>query len=253
MNCHLQLSFLVYMTQTAGESCSDWSTGNTAATLAQREKERRRIQEGKTENFCGGFIFFTPPVWGFFFFCFIEFFQLANIKQMNNWHTFTTSFPSRLGGVDLVLEAGFGVRGGAELDEQLWLAEEEAETDIWLAEVEASWRKILSLRRRFQPSSSVNPPRLECAARSKLNLRWDRAEGRCLAWGFRLTDSASSRLVGLVWSTRRVAGGNRGNSGADRFPCRREGNFLSLKSEPESDHSHSDDPERQKEIRARVT
>ena len=105
----------------------------------------------------------------------------------------------------------------------------------------ASWRKILSLRRRFQPSSSLKPPKPE--ARSKLNLRGDRDLGRGFARGFRLTGSTSSRLVGLVWSTRRDTGGRRGSSGAERFPCSREGNFLSLKSEPESDHSHSDEPE----------
>ncbi len=145
------------------------------------------------------------------------------------------------------------MRGGAELEEEeeeeedeeeeLWLVEAEADTDIWLAEVEASWRKILSLRRRVQPSSSLKPPTPEPAGRSKLNCRGDRGEGRGLGRGLRLTGSASSRLVGLVWSMRRVAGGNRGSSGAERLPCSREGNFLSRKSEPESDHSHSDDPD----------
>lgn len=111
-----------------------------------------------------------------------------------------------------------------------------------MAEAVASWRNILSLRRRFQPSSSLKPPK-EPVARSKLNRRGDRGEGRGFGRGLRLTVSASSRLVGLAWSMRRVAGGNRGSSGAERLPCSREGNFLSRKSEPESDHSHSDEPE----------
>lgn len=83
--------------------------------------------------------------------------------------------------------------------------------------------------------------------RSKLNCRGDRGEGRGLGNGFRLAGRASSRLVGLVWSMRRVAGGNRGSSGAERLPCSRDGNFLSWRSEPESDHSHSEEPERKEE------
>lgn len=150
------------------------------------------------------------------------------------------SFPSRTAGGVFGLEDGFGVRGGAEAeDEELWLVEEDVDTDIWLA----SWRKIRSLRRRFQPSSSLKPP--TPAERSKLNLRGDRGEGRAFVRGFRLTGSASSRLVGLGWSPRRVAGGRWGSSGAERRPCRREGNFLCLKSEPESDHSHSGEPDRE--------
>lgn len=103
-----------------------------------------------------------------------------------------------------------------------------------------SWRKILSLRRRVQASSSLKPPTLE--PRSKLNRRGDRGEGRGLERGLLLIGSTSSRLGVLVWSILQFAGGNRGSSGAERLPCSRDGYFLSWRSEPESDHSHSEDP-----------
>lgn len=136
------------------------------------------------------------------------------------------------------LEEGFELRGVAELEEEeeLWLAC----TNGWLAEALASWRKILSLLRRVQASSSLKPPTAEPS--SKLNLRGDRGEGRGLGWGLLLAASASSRLGALAWSMQQFAGGSRGSSGAERLPCSRDGNFLSRRSEPESDHSHSNNP-----------
>lgn len=139
---------------------------------------------------------------------------------------FATSLLSLLGATGLGLGVGFWERGGAELEEveeeELWLLEVETDVDIgvevWLAEVVASWRKILSLRRRFQPSSSLRPQRPQLEFMSKLNRLGDRGEGRGLGKGLRLTGRESSLLVGLGWLRRRVAGGSRGSSGAERFP-----------------------------------
>ncbi|TNN47652.1 hypothetical protein EYF80_042142 [Liparis tanakae] len=96
-----------------------------------------------------------------------------------------------------------------------------------------------------EPSSSLKPPKPE-AGRSKLNGRGERSAGLAGGGGgggLRLAGGTSSRLEGLLWSMRRVAGGNRGSSGAERLPCSREGNFLRRRSDPESDHSHSEEPD----------
>ena len=119
------------------------------------------------------------------------------------------------------------------------LEEEEEEEELWLAEALASWRKILSLLRRVQASSSLKPT---AEPSSELNLRGDRGGGRGLGRGLLLVAGASSLLGLLAWSMQQFAGGSRGSSGAERLPCSRDGNFLSRRSEPESDHSHSNDP-----------
>lgn len=135
---------------------------------------------------------------------------------------------SLLSALGLGLGAAFWGRGEAKLEvveeEELWLVEVEVETDVEMgmgvgpAEVVASWRNILSLRRRFQPSSSLRPQRLQLEFRSKLNRRADRGEGRGLGKGLHLIGRESSLLLGLGWLRRRVAGGSRGSSGAERFP-----------------------------------
>lgn len=139
---------------------------------------------------------------------------------------FAASLLSLLGAEGLGLGPGFWVRGRAELEEveeeELWLVEVETDVEtgmeVWLAVVVASWRNILSLRRRFQPSSSLRPQRLQLEFRSKLIRRGVRDWGRGLGKGLRLIGKESSLLVGLGWLRRRVAGGSRGSSGAERFP-----------------------------------
>lgn len=123
---------------------------------------------------------------------------------------FAASLLSLLGAVGLGLGAGFWMRCGAELEEveeeELWLVDVETEVEVgmevWLADVVASWRNILSLRRRFQPSSSLRPQRLQLEFRSKLNRRGVRGWGRGLGKGLRLIGRESSLLVGLGWLRR---------------------------------------------------
>lgn len=126
--------------------------------------------------------------------------------------TFPSTFASLVFGMSLepcrsVLETRASL-GTAGLDGEMGLA--------WAA----SWRKMRSLRRRIQRSSS-----LPSAEKLKLFSAW--------ALGLR------PRLLGMESSLSTLAGGSRGSSGADLLPCSRDGNFRILMSLSESVNSNS--------------
>lgn len=84
----------------------------------------------------------------------------------------------------------------------------------------ASWRKMRSLLRRIQRSSSLpSAEKLKLSSGGALGLR--------------------PRLPGLESSRRTLAGGSRGSSGADLLPCSRDGNLRILMSLSESVNSNS--------------
>lgn len=84
----------------------------------------------------------------------------------------------------------------------------------------ASWRKMRSLLRRIQRSSSLpSPEKLKLSSTGALGLR--------------------TRLPGLESSCSTLAGGSKGSSGAALLPCSRDGNFRILMSLSESVNSNS--------------
>lgn len=126
--------------------------------------------------------------------------------------TFPSAFASLVFGMSL--EPGRGVLGTrvdlgtAGLDGEMGFA--------WAA----SWRKIRSLLRRIQRSSSLpSAEKLKLISVEALGLR--------------------PRFPGLESSIRTLAGGSRGSSGADLLPCNRDGNFRIFMSLSESVNSNS--------------
>lgn len=87
----------------------------------------------------------------------------------------------------------------------------------------ASWRKMRSLLRRVQRSSS-----LPSAGKSKLS--------STMGLGFL---GLRPRLLGLESSRSTLAGGSSGSSGVDLLPCRSDGNFRILLSLSESVNSNT--------------